>query len=287
MDTKISNLSRFASVEKKVVAKDGTTKFLLRLLDGNLIECVLLLQDYGNTVCISSQVGCKMNCAFCSSGTCGYVRDLSMEEMLVQVLIARKNADKPVNHCVVMGVGEPFDNFDNVMKFLNAVDIGARKISVSTCGLPDKIRAFADLGMQVNLCISLHAPNDAVRGKIMPIAKTHKINDVLVAAKYFFNKTKRRVIFEYALIDKVNCMPEHARELARVLRDLHISAHVNLIKCNPANDLKAPSTETCMLFMDTLIKSGISCTMRKGKGTEIMAACGQLRAENGGQNAKD
>jgi 23S rRNA (adenine2503-C2)-methyltransferase len=272
---------------EKVTAKDGKTKFLLRLNDGNLIECVLLLQDYGNTVCVSSQVGCKMKCAFCTSGAHGFVRNLSMEEMLVQILIARKCAKEmnipnhDVSHLVVMGVGEPFDNFDNLIEFLRAVDIGARKISVSTCGLPDKIREFADLGMQVNLCISLHAPNDFVRSKIMPIAKTHKLSAVLSAAKYFFEKTHRRVIFEYALIEKINSLPEHARELAQTLRDLKISLHVNLIKCNGGQGLNAPSTENCKVFMDTLIKSGVSCTMRKGKGQDIQGACGQLRSASG------
>jgi|GEM_PF-1204997 len=311
MGTKVSNLSKYAVVEKTQVAGDGTTKFLLRLLDGEHIECVLLRQDYGDTVCISSQVGCKMKCAFCASGS-GYVRDLTAVEMLAQVLVARKGggiafksiapalrfasgdtcADAQllkstpppprapnVTHVVIMGSGEPFDNYDNVVEFLDMVDIGARKISVSTCGIPDKIRAFADRGGQQNLCISLHAPNDFIRQQIMPIAKRFSIDEVLASAKYFFEKTHRRVIFEYALIDGVNCSVENAVELAQRLKRLRISYHVNLINLNASGGaLKPPSKANAMIFMDTLIKSGVSCTMRKGKGQEIQGACGQLRA---------
>ena len=275
-------IKAFRSVKDRIMSKDGTTKFLVELSDGNFIEVVLLIQDYGNTVCVSSQVGCKMKCAFCASGSCGFVRDLTSEEMLAQVALAKQESPKgtKLSHIVVMGMGEPFDNFDNVAEFLKSVDIGARKISVSTCRLPDKIRKFADLGMQVNLCISLHAPNDLVRGKIMPIAKKHPISEVMAATKYFFDRTRRRVIFEYALIDGVNCLPEHARELARLLHNAKISYHVNLINLNSADtQYKPPPRTVAMKFMDTLIKGGISCTMRKGKGTDIMAACGQLKAK--------
>ena len=273
-------------------SKDGTVKFLLQLEDGNKIETVLLVQDYGNTVCVSSQVGCKMRCAFCASGSCGFVRNLTADEMLAQVDVVRQYgisprdasaqpyAANPLSRIVVMGIGEPFDNFDNVMEFLARVEIGARKISISTCGLPDKIREFADMKLQVNLCISLHAPNDIIRRRIMPIAQKYPIQDVFAAAKYFFDKTKRRVIFEYALIDKVNCLPEHAIELAQRLRKANISYHVNLINLNSFNtDLKPPTREVAMKFMDTLIKGGISCTMRKGRGQDIMAACGQLKLQ--------
>ncbi|MCL2229200.1 MAG: 23S rRNA (adenine(2503)-C(2))-methyltransferase RlmN [Firmicutes bacterium] len=280
MGTKISNLGSYTKIKESVVSRDGTTKFLLELRDGNLVECVLLLQDYGNTVCISSQVGCKMACAFCASGKNGFVRNLSMEEMLVQVMVASKQSppNTRLTHVVVMGTGEPFDNFENLMLFLNAVDIGARKISVSTCGIPDKIKAFADEKRGVNLCISLHAPNDIIRRKIMPIAKAHPIAELLDSVKYFFQKTKRRVIFEYALIDNMNCDAQHAVELARLLKSLRISYHVNLINLNAGGGvLNPPTRETAMRFMDALIKNGVSCTMRKGKGQDIMAACGQLR----------
>ena len=276
MGTKISNLT----IKERLVSNDGTTKFLLRLEDGNCIETVLLIQDYGNTVCVSSQVGCKMGCKFCASGSGGFVRNLTSGEMLAQVNLARTESPKGtrLTHVVLMGMGEPFDNFDNVIQFLDKVEIGARKISVSTCGLPDKIRAFADKAMQVNLCISLHAPNDVVRRKIMPIAERYTVDEIFSAVKYFFDKTKRRVIFEYSLIDGINCMPEHARELAKRLHSAKISYHVNLINLNNFNkDFKPPSRLIAMKFMDTLIKSGISCTMRKGKGQDIMAACGQLK----------
>ena len=264
-------------------SRDGTVKFLVKLGDGNFIETVLLVQDYGNTVCVSSQVGCKMRCSFCASGCKGFVRDLTTDEMLAQVELAKSKCPKGtrLSHVVLMGIGEPLDNFDNVMEFLARVDIGARKISLSTCGLPDKIRAFADRGLQVNLCISLHAPNDAVRQRIMPIAKKYSVAEIFDAAKYFFDKTKRRVIFEYALIDGVNSLQEHARELASRLHKAQIAYHVNLINLNNFNkELKPPARETALKFMDTLIKSGISCTMRKGRGTDIMAACGQLRLEH-------
>ena len=290
MVTKVSNLSNLVAIERTIVSKDGTTKFLLRLNDGERIECVLMMQEYGNTVCISSQVGCKMGCVFCASGACGFVRNLTFQEMLAQVMVAKKHCTKenPLTHVVIMGIGEPFDNFDAVMEFLDAVDIGARRISVSTCGLPDKIKEFADRGLGVNLCISLHASNDTIRKHLMPIARAHTISDVLAAAKYFFEKTHRRVIFEYALIKDVNCLHEHALELARLIKSARISAHINLITLNHtaatsaanATTIIAPPThKQAMDFMDTLIKNGVSCTMRKARGTDIMAACGQLRLD--------
>ena len=260
---------------------DGTKKFLLKLCDGQLIETVLLKQDYGNTVCVSSQVGCKMACAFCASGRDGFVRGLSAGEMLGQVIFLNKT-DK-ISHIVIMGSGEPFDNFDSTVNFLrlttspDGINIGARNISVSTAGIVPKIREFADLKLQVNLCISLHAPNDKIRATIMPIAKAYSITELVDAAKYFFEKTKRRVIFEYSLIDSVNCAPEHALELSKLLRGF--PTHVNLINLNktPDSALQPPTRTVAMKFMDTLIKSGTSCTMRKSRGDDIAAACGQLR----------
>ena len=278
----LRDLCCLPAVEKELVSKDGTRKYLLRLQDDSLIECVLLTQDYGNTVCISSQVGCKMGCAFCASGADGFVRNLTAGEMLSQVLVTNKVAK--ISNIVIMGSGEPFDNFENTIKFLqlvtcpDGINIGARNISVSTAGLPDKIRAFADLNMQVNLCISLHAPNDDIRKTIMPIAKKYSVGELIESAKYFFEKTKRRVIFEYALIDNVNCEPQHAMELGKLLRGF--PNHVNLINLNEgAGNLRAPSRETAKKFMDTLIKSGVSCTMRKSKGSDIAGACGQLKTK--------
>ena len=269
-------------IEKELQSKDGTRKFLLKLHDNALIECVLLTAEYGKTACISSQVGCKMGCAFCASGACGFIRHLSAGEMLSQVLLL--NSIEKLSNIVIMGSGEPFDNFDNTVKFLElvtcaqGVNIGARSISVSTSGLSDQIRRFADLGMQVNLCISLHAPNDAVRQKIMPIAKVHSIKDLIESAKYFFQKTKRRVIFEYALIDGVNSSPDQAVELARLLRGFPL--HVNLINLNVTENspLRPVPHENAKKFMDTLIKNGVSCTMRKSRGDDIAGACGQLVA---------
>ena len=308
---KVNNLSRLVEIADTKTARDGTAKFLVKLNDGEYIECVLLNQDYGKTVCISSQVGCKMNCAFCQSGKSGFVRNLTADEMLAQVMVAKKYAPSgdPVSHIanmasrrasdgsaicqqdlrlVVMGIGEPFDNFQNLAEFLKKVDIGARKISVSTCGLPDGIRAFADLGLGVNLCISLHAPNDAVRAQIMPIAKRYSIAEIFLAAKYFFDRTHRRVIFEYALIDGVNCAVEHAQELAMRLKKGGFSYHVNLINLNAGGGdpqrvkdsakLFPPNKATAKQFMDALIKSGVSCTMRVSRGNDIDGACGQLRA---------
>ena len=285
-------------VVNRVQSKDGTVKFLLELHDGNLIETVLLTQEYGSTVCVSSQVGCKMGCGFCASGKDGFVRNLSSGEILSQVLIAcvpsgaaqslgcnegKSDKSKILTNVVIMGSGEPFDNFDNTVKFLDLVsnadgiNIGARNISVSTAGLVPKIKQFADLGLQVNLCISLHAPNDEIRRSIMPVAKSYPMGELIDSAKYFFEKTKRRVIFEYSLIDGVNCAPEHAVQLSKLLKGF--SNHVNLINLNKTeySPMQPPTREVAMKFMDTLIKSGVSVTMRKSKGSDIDAACGQLK----------
>jgi len=283
--------TEFPEIIKEVKSKDGTRKLLLRLHDGQMIETVVLTQDYGVTVCISSQVGCKMGCAFCASGKDGFVRNLSAGEMLAQIVIARnesdvsealskQSSDKKVNNVVVMGSGEPFDNFDNLVKFLSLTDVGARHISVSTVGLVDRIKQFADLKLQVNLCISLHASNDFVRNRILPASKSFPISDLIKASKYFFEKTKRRVIFEYALIDGVNCEPEHAVELAKLVKGF--PSHINLINMNPHpdSDLQPPMREVAMRFMDCLIKSGASVTMRKSRGNDISAACGQLKNQS-------
>ena len=267
----------------EVCSNDGTRKVLLHLHDDSLIECVLLTQSYGNTICVSSQVGCRMGCKFCASGKDGIVRNLTAGEMLAQVIWANKNGK--VSNVVIMGSGEPFDNFDNTVKFLrlvtvpDGVNIGARGISVSTVGLPDKIRAFADLQTQVNLCISLHAPNDEVRTKIIPLAKKYPIADIMASAKYFFDKTKRRVIFEYSLIDGINCDLKCAQELAVLLKHGGFAYHVNLINLNKTGDLKPPPRTEAMAFMDYLIKAGISCTMRVSRGSDIAGACGQLRTK--------
>jgi 23S rRNA (adenine2503-C2)-methyltransferase len=285
---------------------DGTKKYLLQYGALNVsapeknsqhtdcIECVFLTQDYGNTVCVSTQVGCRMGCAFCASGKGGLVRNLTAGEMLAEVLLVSrlnaKDGGRGVTNIVLMGSGEPLDNFDNVMKFLelvtdaNGINVSGRNISLSTSGLVPQIKKFADLGGQVNLCISLHAPNDALRVQIMPIAKKHSVAELVAAAKYFFEKTRRRVIFEYSLMcrngEPFNCTAECAAELAKLVRGF--PAHINLINLNPLKfdrsaELTPPDRETAKKFMDALIKSGVSCTMRKNRGDDIDGACGQLR----------
>ena len=288
-------------------SKDGTKKYLLAfkraIADGenedctpetDLIECVLLSQNYGNTLCVSTQVGCRMGCQFCASGKNGLVRNLTAGEILAQVLlINRLNTTataRGVTNIVLMGSGEPLDNYDNVMRFLqlvtapSGINISARNISLSTSGLVPQIKKFADENTQVNLCISLHAPNDELRRQIMPVAKRYTIPELIDAAKYYFEKTHRRVIFEYSLMMKdgkpFNCAVGQARELANLVRGF--PAHINLINLNPlhfdANAvLTPPSRDVAMAFMDAVIKSGVSCTMRKNKGDDIDGACGQLR----------
>ena len=284
--------------EKRSV--DGTKKYLLSYQDGertDLIECVLLTQDYGNTVCVSTQVGCRMGCEFCASGKNGLVRNLTAGEILAEVILVNKlNATakaRGVTNIVLMGSGEPLDNFDNVMQFLalvtcaDGINISGRNISLSTSGLVPQIKKFADLGNQVNLCISLHAPNDALRQQIMPIAKRYTVAEIIDAAKYFFQKTHRRVIFEYSLMLKdgvpFNCNVAQAKELANLVRGF--PAHINLINLNPLRfaagaTLTPPSRPVAKAFMDAVIKSGVSCTMRKNKGDDIDGACGQLRLQH-------
>jgi len=224
-----------------------------------------------------------MGCAFCASGRDGFVRDLSAGEILSQVLL---HAKEGISNIVLMGSGEPLDNFENVKKFLelvihkDGINIGSRHISLSTVGLPKKIREFADMGTGVNLCISIHASNDEIRSAIMPMAKRYTIAEIMDASRYYFNKTGRRVIFEYSLIDGVNCDVSHAKELAKLMTGF--PNHVNLIKLNDTGaGFRAPSHDIAMKFMDTLIKSGVSCTMRKSKGDDIDGACGQLRLKKG------
>lgn len=280
-------------IVREQISKDGTKKYLLGY-QNDLIECVLLSQNYGNTLCVSTQVGCRMGCRFCASGKNGLVRNLTAGEILAQVLLINRlnmtASARGVTNIVLMGSGEPLDNYDNVMNFLRLVtaptgiNISARNISLSTSGLVPQIKKFADEKTQVNLCISLHAPNDELRQQIMPVAKRYSIKELIDAAKYYFEKTHRRVIFEYSLILKdgkpFNCAVTQARELANLVRGFQ--SHINLINLNPLNFdknavLTPPSREIAMAFMDAVIKSGVSCTMRKNKGDDIDGACGQLR----------
>lgn len=268
--------------------KDGTEKYLYKLNDGNIIEGVFMPHDYGNTLCISTQVGCRMGCTFCASTLNGLVRNLTAGEMFGQVLAAnaRHGGDakvRKINNVVLMGSGEPLDNFDNVVKFLqmatdsNGWDISARKISLSTCGIAEKIIALADMNLPIVLTISLHASTDEKRSEIMPINKANNIAQIISSAKYYFNRTKRRIIFEYALIDGQNSSVADAKSLAKLLKG--IPCHVNLINLNyvAERNLKAPSKSTLNAFMDTLTQHNISNTLRRSMGNDIQGACGQLR----------
>ncbi|MBE5735854.1 MAG: 23S rRNA (adenine(2503)-C(2))-methyltransferase RlmN [Clostridiales bacterium] len=274
------------AIESK--GKDKTVKFLYDLPDGNIIEGVLMRYAFGNTLCVSTQVGCKMNCAFCASGLNGFVRNLSVGEILGQVIAVNRYLggsvkDREVTNIVLMGSGEPLDNFDNLKKFLkvltsdDCLNMSVRNISVSTCGIPSKIEELADLGYAVTLCLSLHASNDAIRREIMPIARRYSISEVVDALKYYYTMTNRRIIIEYTLIEGVNNSFKCAKELSEVLKDL--PCHVNLIKLNEVEgrDLKAPTVDSCKKFVDTLNRFGVSATMRRVLGDDIEGACGQLR----------
>lgn len=274
------------AIESK--GKDKTIKFLYDLSDGNIIEGVLMKYAFGNTLCISTQVGCKMNCAFCASGLNGFVRNLSSGEILGQIVAVNRYLggsikDREITNIVLMGSGEPLDNFDNLKKFLNAVtddnmfNISVRNISVSTCGIPSKIEELADLGYAVTLCLSLHASNDQARKEIMPIAKRYSIAEVLEALKYYHTMTNRRIIIEYTLIEGKNNSFKNAKELAELLSDL--PCHINLIKLNEVDgrNLTSPTSDNCKQFLGYLNRLGLSATMRRSLGDDIEGACGQLR----------
>ena len=268
--------------------KDKTIKFLYELVDGNIIEGVLMRYAFGNTLCVSTQVGCKMNCAFCASGLNGFVRNLSVGEILGQIVAVNRYLggtlkDREITNIVLMGSGEPLDNFDNVKKFLKIVtsddcfNISVRNISVSTCGIPSKIEELADLGYAVTLCFSLHASNDQIRHQIMPISKRYSIREVIDSLEYYHTMTNRRIIIEYTLIEGVNNSMKCAKELSEVLKNL--PCHINVIRLNEVEgrDLKAPSQENCKKFLDNLNRFGLSATMRRTLGDDIEGACGQLR----------
>lgn len=259
-------------------------KFLFGLEDGNKIEAVLMKHDYGNSLCVSSQVGCNMGCTFCESGRLKKVRNLEVHEMVEQILLVEQELDLKISHLVLMGIGEPFDNYDNVMEFISilnepkGIDLGARHITVSTCGIVPKILEFMKSGKQVNLAISLHAPNNEIRNKIMKINQVYKIEDVIEAVKKYIEETNRRVTFEYILLKGINDKKEHAIELANLLKD--INCYVNLIPYNETSHIeyKKSSKETIMEFYDTLKKNHTNVTIRKEFGSKVSAACGQLRA---------
>ena len=265
--------------------KDETVKFLFACHDQNLIEGVLMRYHYGYSLCISTQVGCKMGCAFCASTLSGCVRNLSAGEMLSQVLLANRYLDGSgkVGHIVLMGSGEPMDNYENTVRFLrlvndpNGLNLSLRNISVSTCGLVPQIRRLAEEGLAVTLSISLHAPNDEIRRQIMPVAHTWSILELMGAVREYVEKTGRRVVFEYALIDKFNSAPAQTKELARLVRGLQ--CHVNLIPLNHVDErsLAPAAPEAVRTFLRTLEEQHVSATVRREMGTDIGGACGQLR----------
>ena len=270
-------------VRKQESARDGTIKYLWKLADGNCVETVLMRYHYGNTVCISTEVGCPMGCAFCASTLGGLVRRLEPYEMLDQVLFTQIDSGMPVSHIVLMGIGEPLDNFDNVLRFLELVNsedgmnISMRHISLSTCGLVPKIDALAEKKLQISLAISLHGPNDEVRDRIMPVNKAYPIDELLAACRRYYEATSRRIHFEYAMIDGVNDSEEAARELLRRLKGL--PAHVNMIPLNHVEEspLKPSSRKAVARFQKILEDGGVTATVRRTLGGDIDASCGQLR----------
>ena len=273
----------------RVSAIDGTVKFLFRLRDGNCVEGVLMRYQYGISLCISTQVGCRMGCKFCASTLEGCIRNLSAGEMLGEVLAANRfledngEKDSRVSHVVLMGSGEPLDNYDQVMKFLRllreeeGIRISLRNVSLSTCGLVPEMRALAEEDLPVTLCVSLHAPNDEIRRKTMPIANRYSMEEVLEACRNYIRKTGRRVIFEYAMVDGVNSGEEHAAELAERLRGMQ--CHVNLIPLNEVKErnLRGVREDTVRRFLKAPESRHISATRRREMGDDIEGACGQLR----------
>ncbi|MBR6523613.1 MAG: 23S rRNA (adenine(2503)-C(2))-methyltransferase RlmN [Clostridia bacterium] len=272
------------SIRAKYLSKDGTVKYVWELSDGELIESVVMEYKHGRSICISTQAGCNMGCKFCASTVGGKRRDLSPGEIIDQIIFARKDLDVRISNVVMMGIGEPLDNYDNVIKFLKNVghpdglNIGYRHISLSTCGIADKILKFADEKMPVTLSLSLHAPTDELRESIMPVNKKYKIDQVLSACREYIEKTGRRVSFEYTLIHGVNDTPQHAHKLADIIKGMQ--CHVNLIPVNEARENMVRSgNANVQKFMDTLLKRGVNTTIRRQLGNDIKASCGQLVAK--------
>jgi len=277
----------------KQESADGTIKFLFKLQDGNLIETVLMRQKYGLSVCVTTQVGCNIGCSFCASGLLAKSRDLSSGEIVEQIMNVQLHLDKKVqgetvSHVVVMGIGEPFDNFENLIDFIKVIKddkglaIAARRITVSTSGLADKLIEFTDMGLQVNLAVSLHAPNNELRTRIMKINRAIPIEKLMQAMEYYVDKTNRRITIEYILLRDVNDHKQEAEQLAELLRPLGQKVYVNLIPYNPVDEhsqYQRSEQESVLSFYDTLKKSGINCKIRQEHGTDIDAACGQLRSK--------
>ena len=270
-------------LSKQVSKLDGTIKYLWELFDGNAVETVVMSYEHGNTVCVSSQVGCRQGCAFCASTIGGLVRCLEPGEILDEVLFSQIDSGKPISNIVLMGIGEPLDNFDNVMKFLKLVNhpdgmnIGMRHISLSTCGITERFDELAEQNLQITLAVSLHAPDDETRSKIMPANRGRGVDELMACCKRYYEKTGRRISFEYAMIDGVNDTEYHAKLLAKRARE--VGAHVNLIPLNHVEESKyGPSTSGHMkAFIKILDEAGVNSTIRRKLGGDVDASCGQLR----------
>ena len=296
--SKMTNLSKdlikklednFDILQMEIIKKQSdkdVSKFLFKLSDGNHIEAVLMNHDYGNSLCVSSQVGCNMGCKFCESGRLKKVRNLHTSEMVLQILMIEREIKTRVSHVVVMGIGEPFDNFDNLVNFIaiinyqKGINLGSRHITVSTCGIVPKIYEFSKLPYQVNLAISLHAPTNEIRNKIMPINKVYNLDELIKAIKDYLKVSSRRVTFEYIMLDGVNDSNDSAKKLANLIRGMN--AYVNLIPYNETENISFKRTEKKKIleFYDILKKEKINVTIRREFGGNIDAACGQLRAKS-------
>ena len=285
----IQKLKKDFSIERPIIVKEehdkDVSKFLFKLSDNEHIESVLMYHDYGLSLCISSQVGCNMACAFCESGRRRKVRNLKPSEMLLQIIEIEKIINKRISHVVIMGIGEPFDNYDNLVTFLDNANnhkglcIGSRHITVSTCGIVPKIYEFSNLPYQVNLAISLHAAIDELRSKLMPVNKVYPLKELMMAIKDYLKKTGRRVTFEYILLKDINDTKEDAKSLAKLVKGMN--AYINLIPFNENSNskFKRPKNDEIMKFYDIIKKEGINVTVRKEFGSKISAACGQLRSK--------
>ena len=277
------------AIRRRQQSKDGTVKYLLELADGNCIETVLMRYHYGNTVCVSTQVGCAMGCRFCASTQAGRVRDLTPGEIAAEIYTAQKDTGERVSHVVLMGIGEPPHNFDNVMDFLTLItcpeglNIGMRNISLSTCGLVPKIDALAERKLQLTLSVSLHAPDNTVRSSMMPINDAYPLEKLIPACRRYQKTTGRRISFEYSMVRGVNDSPEMARKLAELIRGM--GAHVNLIPINPVDGSPYSATDArnVQRFRQMLEDLGVNATVRRRLGADISAACGQLRREDAAQ----
>ena len=278
-----SYINSLQMLQKQVSSLDGTTKYLWELRDGNAVETVVMRYDFGLSVCISTQVGCRQGCAFCASTIGGLVRDLTASEMLDEVLYSQLDQGEPISHIVLMGIGEPLDNYDNVLRFLRLVNhpaglnIGMRHIALSTCGLTEQIDRLAEENLQITLALSLHAPDDETRSRLMPANRGRGVVAVTAACERYFRRTGRRVSFEYAMIDGVNDSPDQARQLAGLAK--RVQAHINLIPLNHVEERRfCPSTkENFRAFCSVLEKAGANYTVRRSLGGDVDASCGQLR----------